>query len=86
MPAKKSPTEELIREIAHKLWVDEGMPDGNADSHWFRAIEIASTEKKVAAKKPAAKTAAAKKSPAPKKPAAAKAVAKAPAKATSKAA
>lgn len=75
MSAKKSPTEELIREIAHKLWVEEGMPDGNAESHWFRAIEIANAKKTVAAKKTAAKAAATK--AAAKKPVAKKATSKA---------
>jgi hypothetical protein len=63
MPAKKpetkpatkltatSATEQLIREIAHKLWVEEGHPEGKAEDHWFKAIEIATAKKTVAAKK-----------------------------------
>jgi Protein of unknown function (DUF2934) len=64
MPAKKtaqSVTEQLIRDIAHKLWIEEGHPDGKAEDHWFKAIEIASAKKTVAAKKTAAKAEADKK-------------------------
>ena len=66
MPAKQSITEQLIAEIAHKLWVDAGHPDGQADDHWFKALEIAHAKKVVAAKKVTAKAEDDKK-PAPKK-------------------
>jgi Protein of unknown function (DUF2934) len=63
-------SEEKIREIAHQLWVEAGQPDGQAESHWFKAIEQASAK---AAKKAAAPVkVAAVKAPAPKKAAAAK--------------
>ena len=95
MAAKKTATvsEEKIREIAHTLWVEAGQPHGQAEHHWFKAIELASAK---AAKKAAANPAAATKAAAPKaakpaaapkaaKPAAApKAAAKAPAKAAAK--
>jgi len=29
--------EARIRERAHKMWLDEGCPDGRADSHWSLA-------------------------------------------------
>jgi hypothetical protein len=29
--------EARIRERAHKMWLDEGCPDGKADSHWSLA-------------------------------------------------
>ncbi len=58
MPAKQSITEQLIAEIAHKLWVDAGHPDGQAEDHWFKALEIAHAKKVIAAKKTAAKVAA----------------------------
>ena len=61
MAAKQSITDQLIREIAHKLWVDEGHPDGKSDDHWFKALEIAHAKKVVAAKKTAAKIEADKK-------------------------
>ena len=54
---------EKIAALAHKIWEDEGRPEGRAEIHWQRAAaELASTEKvvvskpavsKVAAKKPA---------------------------------
>jgi hypothetical protein len=47
----KTVTEQLIREIAHRLWVEEGHPDGRADDHWFKALEIAQAKKTIAAKK-----------------------------------
>lgn len=97
MAAKKSATvsEEKIREIAHLLWVEAGKPEGQAEHHWYKAIEMASAKaaKKAAAKPAAAKNAPAKKAvskaaPAPKAAPAAKAakpVAKAaPAKAAPK--
>ena len=54
MAAKKTATvsEEKIRQIAHTLWVEAGQPEGQAEHHWFKAIELASAK---AAKKAAAK-------------------------------
>ena len=72
MPAKQSITDQLIAEIAHKLWVEAGHPDGQADDHWFKALEIAHAKKVVAAKKVAAKAETDKK-PVAKKTAAKKA-------------
>lgn len=59
MAGKKTATvsEEKIREIAHTLWVEAGQPEGQAEHHWFKAIELASAK---AAKKAAAKPVAAK--------------------------
>ena len=55
-------SEEKIREIAHQLWMESGQPEGQAEDHWFKAIELASAKaaKKAAAPKaaPAAKAAA----------------------------
>ena len=45
-------TEEKIREIAHKLWLDAGQPEGDELAHWLKAEEIASATPK---RKPAAK-------------------------------
>ncbi|GLK74508.1 DUF2934 domain-containing protein [Ancylobacter dichloromethanicus] len=36
--------EDRIRERAHRLWEDEGRPEGRADAHWFRAEEMAAVE------------------------------------------
>ncbi|MCK0208679.1 DUF2934 domain-containing protein [Starkeya koreensis] len=36
--------EHRIRERAHRLWEEEGRPDGRADSHWFQAKEIVAIE------------------------------------------
>ncbi len=74
--AAASVSDKKIREIAHSLWVEAGEPEGQAEDHWFKAIELAA---KAAGKKPASKPAA----KAPAKPAAksaAKPAAKAPAK------
>jgi hypothetical protein len=69
-------SDEKIRAIAHTLWVEAGMPEGQAESHWFKALELASAKAGKAAKsakaKPVAK-ASAKPAAAKAKPAAAKA-------------
>ena len=77
--AKMSVAEELIREIAHKLWVEEGQPEGRAEMHWFKAISIANQQ--MAPKKKAATKKADAKSPAKS---AAKSADKSPAKADTK--
>ena len=47
MPAKKPaaavPAVERIREIAYRLWVEAGCPEGTAESNWFEAERIAAT-------------------------------------------
>ena len=65
--------EDRVRAIAHSLWIEEGMPEGRAESHWFKALELVNAE----AAEPA--VAAAVKAPAKPK-------AKAPAAAAKKAA
>jgi Protein of unknown function (DUF2934) len=50
-------SEEKIREIAHQLWVDAGQPEGQAESHWFHALEMASAKAAKKAAKPADKVA-----------------------------
>ena len=32
-------TEEQVREAAYHIWISEGRPDGQAEAHWFRALE-----------------------------------------------
>lgn len=74
-------SEDHIRAIAHKLWVDEGMPDGRAEAHWLQALEIFNAEQLAAMKKVASRVAAPKAkaaSPASKKKPAAAAAKKSP--------
>ena len=55
--------DERIADIAHKIWEEEGRPEGMADEHWARAMAIVDAEvltEKPAAKKPATKKAAPK--------------------------
>lgn len=63
-------SEAQVRAVAHALWVEEGMPDGRAEAHWLKAIEIvaqaAETPVAVTSKRKASAPAAA-----PKKAAAA---------------
>src|SRR3954467_9665952 len=33
----------LVKRLAHLLWMQEGSPEGNADANWQRAREIIST-------------------------------------------
>lgn len=70
--AAQAVTDELIRQIAFRLWEEEGHPHGRDQDHWHRATEIAAAKKVIAAKKAAAKVEADKK-PAAKKAAAKKA-------------
>jgi hypothetical protein len=41
--------EEQIRQLAHKLWLEEGKPEGRAQEHWHRAQKLIESEE-VAAK------------------------------------
>jgi hypothetical protein len=63
MPTKLIPaSDEEIRALAHKIWEDEGRPEGQAEAHWQRAyMALAKPAKKPAAKK------AAKAAPSPTK-------------------
>lgn len=36
--------EHRIRERAHRLWEEEGRPEGRAEDHWFQAREIVAIE------------------------------------------
>lgn len=63
MPAKKIasvPAIERIRAIAHQLWLDAGMPEGEADVHWAlaEAMVTKDAEEPKAKKAPARKKAA----------------------------
>ncbi len=60
MPVKKLDlNDELVRQIAYTLWLNEGRPEGSAEIHWFRAVELASVKAaKVPVKKATAKKAA----------------------------
>jgi hypothetical protein len=37
-------TEERIRAIAYSLWEEEGRPDGHAEDHWLRALDLVAAE------------------------------------------
>ena len=37
-------TEELIRERAYRLWLEEGQPEGKASEHWEKARELLALE------------------------------------------
>lgn len=36
--------EERIAAIAYSLWEEEGRPDGRAEAHWLRAVELVEAE------------------------------------------
>ena len=36
--------EERIRTIAYSIWEEESRPDGRAEEHWLRALELVSVE------------------------------------------
>lgn len=51
MTAARNPDiEDLVRERAHKIWIDEGQPEGRAEDHWLRAQE--ELQRELAAAKP----------------------------------
>ena len=51
MPSKLTPASEAeIRALAHKLWEEDGRPEGQADAHWQRALEALSKPAKAPAK------------------------------------
>lgn len=47
MLAEPVSKEEIVRAKAHTLWLEEGCPDGRAESHWLRAVEIVELEFKI---------------------------------------
>jgi len=68
MPAVTA--EDRVAAIAYGLWLEEGRPEGRAEAHWFKALELANAEAPVvsAADKPKRKAASvAAKKPAPRK-------------------
>ena len=61
MPTKLvPPSDDDIRALAHKMWEEEGRPEGQAEIHWQRAYMALAKPAKAAkpASKPAAKKAA----------------------------
>jgi Protein of unknown function (DUF2934) len=32
--------DQQITAMAHKIWEEEGRPDGRAEAHWARAVEL----------------------------------------------
>ncbi len=51
--------DQLVADMAFRLWEEEGRPEGRAEAHWLRAAvlvdEAAPLAKKSSPKKPAAK-------------------------------
>jgi Protein of unknown function (DUF2934) len=55
--------DQLVADLAFRLWEEEGRPEGRAESHWLRAavlVDEAAPAKQPLAKKPAPKKAAKK--------------------------
>ncbi len=71
--------EDRVRAVAHSLWIEDGMPDGRAESHWFKALEQVNAEAQ-----PQPEAAPAKAKPQRKAPAAIAAAKKPAARKTSK--
>jgi hypothetical protein len=42
---EKVQEEERIREFAHRIWQEEGLPEGQADRHWEMARQAVAAEK-----------------------------------------
>jgi len=42
--------EQRIRDVAYRLWQEDGRPEGRAEEHWRRACEIVAKEEKGGAK------------------------------------
>ena len=58
--------EDRVKALAYAIWLEEGQPEGRAEAHWFKALELANAEAAPVAK-PRRKTAAATKTAAPRK-------------------
>jgi Protein of unknown function (DUF2934) len=53
--------DQLIADLAYRLWEEEGRPQGKAEDHWLRAAVLVDKNKPAAAvKKPAVRKAKAK--------------------------
>ena len=37
-------SEDQVRATAYALWLEEGQPDGRAEAHWFKALQLVNTE------------------------------------------
>ncbi len=44
MPTLPTTSDDRIRAIAHALWIEEGCPEGKAETHWFKALELVNAE------------------------------------------
>jgi hypothetical protein len=36
--------EQRVRNRAYRLWLEEGQPEGRADTHWYKACELVAIE------------------------------------------
>jgi hypothetical protein len=46
--------EQRIRDRAHRIWEDEGRPEGRAETHWERACALVASEDGLPKPKPRA--------------------------------
>ncbi len=53
--------EDRVKAVAYSLWLEEGRPDGRAEAHWFKAVELVSADAPAADAKPKRKAAPRKK-------------------------
>lgn len=37
-------SDDRVRAIAYALWLEEGQPQGRAEAHWFKALELVNAE------------------------------------------
>ena len=59
--ANSTNRDQRITELAHRIWEEEGRPDGQAEAHWARAVAIIDAEALAKPKAPAKKAAPKKK-------------------------
>jgi Protein of unknown function (DUF2934) len=58
--------DQLVADLAFRLWEEEGRPEGKAESHWLRAaVLVDESVPKVAAKKPSVRSVTVKKTKKP---------------------
>jgi hypothetical protein len=55
MPATLPIAEDRIRYVAYALWLEEGCPEGRAESHWLKALEMLAAESSKPGKTPVRK-------------------------------
>lgn len=38
--------EDRVKSLAYSFWLAEGRPEGRAEAHWFKALDMVATEAK----------------------------------------